>query len=146
MAYTQAKSELCHHIATNLCSAEQILKAIESKTYKHRPDLPGEYVAPSSGLECSIANIWQKVLGIGQVGIHDNFFEIGGTSLKGVQLIAQLRREFDVNIPVVTLFERPTIDSMVRMFGNGEEAVNEYALTSRRRGEKRRAVLRSRRK
>ena len=101
---------------------------------------------PDRGAAATLEGAIQKVLGIGQVGIHDNFFEIGGTSLKGVQLIAQLRREFDVNIPVVTLFERPTIDSMVRMFGNGEEAVNEYALTSRRRGEKRRAVLLSRRK
>jgi len=140
------KSELFHHIATKLCSAEQILNAIESSTYRQRSELAGEYVAPSSGLECSIASIWQKVLGIGQVGIQDNFFEIGGTSLKAVRLIAELRRECNMDIPVVTIFERPTIDSMVKMFGNGEEKIKEHVLTSRTRGERRRAALLSRRK
>lgn len=139
VAYTQVKSELFHHIAVDLCSAEQILKTIESQTHKQRPDAVGKYVAPGNALERSIANIWQNVLGIEKVGIHDNFFEIGGTSLKGIQLIAQLRREFNVNIPVVNLFERPTISSMAKMFqtDKGEEAVT---LASRKRGEMRRTI------
>lgn len=146
VAYTQAKTGLFHHIATNLCSAEQILKIIESQPHKRRPDLSNEYVAPGNGLEHSIASIWQKVLGIEKVGIHDNFFEIGGTSLKGVQLIAQLRREFNVDIPIVSLFEKPTINSMAKMLGNNKdaEAINETTLASRKRGEKRRAKLMSR--
>jgi acyl carrier protein len=94
------------------------LKTIESQTHKQRPDAVGKYVAPGNALERSIANIWQNVLGIEKVGIHDNFFEIGGTSLKGIQLIAQLRREFNVNIPVVNLFERPTISSMAKPVAN----------------------------
>jgi len=139
VAYTQVKSELFHHIAVDLCSAEQILKTIESQTHKQRPDAVGKYVAPGNALERSIANIWQNVLGIEKVGIHDNFFEIGGTSLKGIQLIAQLRREFNVNIPVVNLFERSTISSMAKMFqtNKGEEAVT---LASRKRGEMRRTT------
>ena len=139
VAYTQVKSELFHHIAVDLCSAEQILKTIESQAHKQRPDAVGKYVAPGNALERSIANIWQNVLGIEKVGIHDNFFEIGGTSLKGIQLIAQLRREFNVNIPIVNLFERPTISSMAKMFqtDKGEEAVT---LASRKRGEMRRKI------
>jgi FkbH-like protein len=145
--YTQAKTELFYHIATNLYSAEQILKTIESQPHKQRPNLLVEYVAPGNGLERSIANIWQKVLGIEKVGIHDNFFEIGGTSLKGIQLIAQLRREFNTSIPVASLFERPTISSMAKMFETNKdaEAVDEATLASRKRGEKRRAKLMSRR-
>jgi FkbH-like protein len=139
VAYTQVKSELFHHIAVDLRSAEQILKTIESQTHKQRPDAVGKYVAPGNALERSIAKIWQNVLGIEKVGIHDNFFEIGGTSLKGIQLIAQLQREFNVNIPVVNLFERPTISSMAKMFqtNKGEEAVT---LVSRKRGEMRRTI------
>ena len=145
--YTKTKSEVFHHIATNLYNAEQILNIIESQNYRQRPDVPNIYVPPGNNIECSIANIWQKILCIDRVGIQDNFFEMGGTSLKGVQLIAELRREFNVNIPVVTLFERPTIGALAKMFDNDKNdgVVNRDAIESRTRGEKRREIRRLRR-
>ncbi len=103
--------------------------------------MPGEYVAPGNELERTIANIWQKVLGIEKAGIQDNFFEIGGTSLKGIQLTAQLKRELNVDVSIVSLFESPTISYMARKLGDdkGESAINENILASRKRGKKRRA-------
>ena len=49
------------------------------------------------------------VLGIEQVGLYDNFFDLGGHSLMGTQLISRLRQAFEVNLPLATLFEAPTV-------------------------------------
>jgi FkbH-like protein len=129
------KSELFHDIAAHLNGAEKILKIIESWSHKQRPELPSRYLAPGNEIERSLTNIWQKVLGIDQVGIHDNFFDIGGTSVKGVQLMAYLNRDFKVNIPIVTLFEKPTISSMAALLANGagNRIIDNTNLPSQRR-------------
>jgi acyl carrier protein len=67
------------------------------------------HVPPRSALEETLAEIWTGVLGIERVGVHDNFFEIGGHSLKATQVVAKLRRELQVDLPVRTLFEAPTV-------------------------------------
>jgi aryl carrier-like protein len=88
------------------------------------------------------------VLGLERVGSRDNFFEIGGTSLKGVQLIAQLKQRLGVELSIVNLFESPTVGAMAAMLGtNGSSgaAASEQARASRERGERRRAQ-RSRRR
>ena len=53
--------------------------------------------------------IWAQVLGVERVGIHDNFFELGGHSLLATQVISQLRNAFQVEVPLRTLFEAPTV-------------------------------------
>lgn len=118
VAYTQAKSEVFQHIAFNLCNAEKILKAIESQPYRQRPELTGKYIAPHSELECSIAGIWQKVLGIEKVGIHDDFFEIGGNSLKAVRIFAQIDKMYSKKLPLATLYKAPTIKQLASIISD----------------------------
>jgi acyl transferase domain-containing protein len=74
-----------------------------------RPELETTYVAPRNDLERSIATIWQDLLGIEQVGVHDNFFGLGGHSLLIIQYLSRLRQTFQVEIPIRALFEKPTI-------------------------------------
>ena len=74
-----------------------------------RPALSTDYVAPSDEFEQQIIGSWQQVLGIEQIGIQDNFFELGGHSLMGTQLISRLRHTFQVDLPLATLFEAPTV-------------------------------------
>ncbi len=74
-----------------------------------RPNLRNSYVAPSSELEHKIANLYQEVLGIEQVGIYDNFFELGGNSLIGIQVIAQLRKDLQLELSLRSLFEAPSV-------------------------------------
>ncbi len=77
---------------------------------KHlRPNLKTAYVAPSNEIESKIADRYKELLGIEQVGIHDNFFDLGGHSLIGTQLISQLRKDFQVELSMRLLFEAPTV-------------------------------------
>jgi acyl transferase domain-containing protein/acyl carrier protein len=74
-----------------------------------RRELQTAYVAPRNDLEQSIAAIWQNLLGIEQIGIHDDYFELGGNSLLAIQYLSNLRYTFDVEIPIRSIFEKSTI-------------------------------------
>ena len=74
-----------------------------------RPDLETDYVAPRKPLEQSLAAIWCQLLGIEQVGIHDNFFALGGHSLLAISVYARIAAAFQVSLPLRKLFEAPTI-------------------------------------
>lgn len=76
-----------------------------------RSDLEANYVAPQSEVERTIATVWQEVLHLVRIGIYDNFFEIGGHSLLATQVISRLRKVFQIELSVRTLFEAPTIAS-----------------------------------
>jgi acyl carrier protein len=77
-----------------------------------RPELEGTFVAPNTPVEEMLAGIWAQILGIEQVGIHDNFFELGGHSLLATQVISQVRKAFQVELPPRRLFEAPTVASL----------------------------------
>jgi hypothetical protein len=83
---------------------------------KHpRPELADSYVAPGNALEREIASIWEELLGFEQIGIHDNFFDLGGNSLIGMNLISQLRNALHIaELPSHILFEAPSISAMAR--------------------------------
>lgn len=74
-----------------------------------RPNIATAYAPPTNHTEQKIVEIWQRLLGFDQIGIHDNFFELHGHSLAGMQLIARLRQIFQVNVPLAKLFEGPTV-------------------------------------
>ncbi|BDI19702.1 hypothetical protein ANSO36C_55040 [Nostoc cf. commune SO-36] len=79
-----------------------------------RPELEQVYVAPRSEMERAIARVWQEVLHVDNVGINDNFFDLGGHSLLIVQVNNQLRAIFQQDIPIVTMFQNPTIYSLAQ--------------------------------
>jgi len=66
-------------------------------------------VAPQTAVEQKLAGMWREVLKVGEVGVDQNFFELGGHSLLVLQVMARIRREFDVELGVRTMFEEPTI-------------------------------------
>jgi acyl carrier protein len=96
-----------------------------------RPGMGAEFVAPRSPLEEMLVEIWTDVLGLERVGVHDNFFEVGGHSLNATQVIAQLHEELELELPLRSLFESPTIAelavSVVQKMAEqaGEEALFE---------------------
>jgi acyl carrier protein len=74
-----------------------------------RAAVESTYVAPRSPMEELIAGIWAEVLGLAQISVHDNFFEVGGHSLLATQVMARVRASLQVEVPLRTLFEAPTL-------------------------------------
>jgi acyl-CoA synthetase (AMP-forming)/AMP-acid ligase II/acyl carrier protein len=70
---------------------------------------PAGFQAPRTDTEKAIAAVWADVLGLGSVGVDDNFFEIGGDSLTATQIAATLRQGLGVDIDSVAVFEAPTV-------------------------------------
>nr|AHB38515.1 EpnG [Streptomyces hygroscopicus] len=86
-----------------------------------RDDLAGarNWVEPSDRLERRIAAVWEAVLDLERVGAADNFFDLGGNSLKLATLHARLLKELDREIPVHRLFEFPTVRQLARFLAPG---------------------------
>ncbi|MBK9945446.1 MAG: amino acid adenylation domain-containing protein [Kouleothrix sp.] len=74
-----------------------------------RRNLPTAYVAPRTDTERRIAELWEQLLGVTPIGINDNFFDLGGHSLLAIQLVGQLRAEFQADVSLHGLFETPTV-------------------------------------
>ncbi|MGO4295019.1 amino acid adenylation domain-containing protein [Chitinophaga sp. RAB17] len=71
-----------------------------------------EYVAPRNEIEEKLVLLWEEVLDRKDIGVNDNFFKIGGHSLKGTLLITRIRKIFDVNLSLSVLFNHPTIEGL----------------------------------
>jgi hypothetical protein len=66
-------------------------------------------VSPRNALETSLAKIWSEVMDIESIGIHDNFFDLGGHSLMATRVITRMSRIFHIPFSIQILFEAPTI-------------------------------------
>jgi acyl transferase domain-containing protein len=77
-----------------------------------RPDLATSFIMPATPTQRQVAMVWQEILGIRGVGIHDNFFDLGGDSLVGAKLVARLNRAFTATLPAVVLYEAPTVEAL----------------------------------
>ncbi len=94
-----------------------------------RPELATAFVAPESDLHKQIAATWQQLLGIEPIGIYDDFFDLGGNSLMGTQLISQLRDAFQVELPLRSLFEDPTISGVAKIIEEQQEEQKDSDIT-----------------
>ncbi len=72
----------------------------------------------SSETVTNISQVWMKVLGIGDIAVNDNFFEIGGKSILIPLIIIQLKKEFDMNVSIVDMLQFPTIASLAGHIDN----------------------------
>jgi len=71
-----------------------------------------EYVAPRNPLEETLVRVWAEVLELERVGVHDNFFDLGGHSLQSVQLVARLTAALNRPVSVKAVFQAPTVAEM----------------------------------
>jgi amino acid adenylation domain-containing protein len=74
-----------------------------------------EHAKPRSATEQALVEIWREVLALNQVGIHDNFFDLGGHSLMAVRLFAVMEKQFGKRLPLATLFQAPTVAQLAAM-------------------------------
>jgi amino acid adenylation domain-containing protein len=78
-----------------------------------RPDLGRPYAAPSTPAEHLLAGVWAEVLGVPGIGVHDNFFDLGGNSIRLLAVLAALReRGLDGGLRLVELFRHPTVAAL----------------------------------
>jgi acyl carrier protein len=100
---------------TDNFTVTSFLEVTKTSTETHpRPALSTPYVEPGNEIEQTIASIWQESFGITQVGVEDNFFDLDGNSLLAIQIVTRLRRAFDIELPMTSLFDAPTVSKLAR--------------------------------
>ena len=70
-----------------------------------------EYIAPRTETEKHLAEIWSECLGVGRIGVHDRFMDLGGDSLLAAQLVERIGREWLVDLKLIGFFDHPTVES-----------------------------------
>lgn len=77
-----------------------------------RPALSTAYAPPTDASQAELITLWESLFGINPIGIHDDFFEIGGSSLTVLHLLAEIKKGFDVTIPIELFLQEPTIGNL----------------------------------
>jgi amino acid adenylation domain-containing protein len=108
-----------------------------------RPDLGHRRVAPRSATERRLAEVWRRVLGVEEPGVHDNFFDLGGNSILLLGVLTALRDQGGTELTMVDLFRHPTIAALAARLDRpgGTGAGDDVRDVARRHGQDRRARL-----
>ncbi|WP_259331047.1 phosphopantetheine-binding protein, partial [Bacillus sonorensis] len=80
------------------------------------------YTAPRNLTEMKLAQLWEDVLKSGPVGIHDNFFDRGGHSLKATALVSRIAKEFSVQVALKDVFAHPTVEGLASVIREGTDS------------------------
>src|SRR5262249_15284758 len=91
-------------------------------------DVP--FVGPCNAIEEVLAEIFTEVLKLERGGVDDNFFELGGHSLLATQVISQLRKAFQSDLPLRKIFEAPTVASLAALLVAGESSPGQFEKTA----------------
>ncbi|MEH1900549.1 MAG: aminotransferase class III-fold pyridoxal phosphate-dependent enzyme [Nostoc sp.] len=99
-------------VTSNAKSVDELFETL----VEQMPDaLENTYAASRKKVEKTIADTWQELFGFDNVNIHDNFFDLGGDSLTALQAISLLNKKLDVDIPIESIYEAPTINSLANI-------------------------------
>jgi len=102
-------------------------RALSHRPLEQTPASTASYVAPRTPDEQTLAAIWATALKIEQVSIHDNFFALGGHSLLAVSLLTQIEQQFNLHLPLATLFQSPTIAEFAQLLHSTQESRDLWA-------------------
>jgi len=89
-----------------------------------RADLGIDFAAPRNHVEEMLVGIWADLLGVERVGIHDDFFQLGGHSLLVAKLASRVRQSFHVELPMVEVFKKPTVADLAEAVVRAEKAAD----------------------
>ncbi len=118
--------DLDAQIESSKTAVSDALNSIPSSKKKYRrPQLDSPYAAPCNHMQQTLADIWGDFFGFHGIGIHDDFFELGGDSLKAIILTSHIHRELDIKVAIATLFSKPTIE-MLAEFMQADIAGSDY--------------------
>jgi len=82
---------------------------------EHRIVLENEFIAPRTPTETALAQIWRALLGVEQIGVHENFFAAGGHSLMAVRMVNQIKQQMNFDLPLRMLFQHPSIHELAQI-------------------------------
>jgi acyl transferase domain-containing protein len=99
----------------NVSRASLSLDQTNSGCFLDRTRLTSCYVMPRNSLEMAIAGIWEQLLGISNIGVYDEFTEVGGDSLVGMQLCARIRKLLECEFTIINLYDSPTIAGVAEL-------------------------------
>jgi amino acid adenylation domain-containing protein/FkbH-like protein len=123
----QRKFQQCRRIALELCDVDKIHERIESRLALG-PLNKAKYVAPRTDTERQLCKLWEKLLRVQRVGIEDDFFELGGHSLLAVRLFAQIEKITGRKLPLVTLFQAPTIAQLATVLSQDQASKSQSVI------------------
>jgi oxalate---CoA ligase len=86
--------------------------------------LPGAPTPPATERETELLTLWETIIGVSNIGVTDDFFELGGTSLMAARLVAELARNFAVTLPLATIVDAPTIRQLADRLDHGSQATD----------------------
>jgi acyl carrier protein len=113
------------------------LEPLEPGLRRQRPQLSTPYVEPETPMEQKLAAVWQDFFSIDKVGILDNFFDLGASSLDLVQLSVKFKEAIGKEVPVVSLFRYPMIGPLAKHLDgdNNADILSKEELGKKRAGE-----------
>jgi len=105
------RSERYTRFARDLVSGTAIMEALRAKSLRSR-NLANRLEQPASGTERTLVALWQELLNVEELGVQDDYFALGGTSLVAAQMFAEIRKLFEVKLPLTTILESPSIRAL----------------------------------
>lgn len=99
-----------------------------------REQLKNSFIAPRNMLELRVAEMWEEILNVRPIGMTDNFFDLGGHSILGLRLMARIQKEFDLDLPLSTLFEGGTVLDLVSIIYRGTPRKQTHLVTLEKGG------------
>ena len=113
-------------VATELSTEAGLLRAIaDFRRGRHNRGKTAAYEPPRGNLETQVAAVWSDVLGVARVGRRDDFFSLGGHSLRAVMMLGRINREFHVALPIESVFAQPVLADFVRLITAARPATGE---------------------
>ncbi len=82
-----------------------------------------QFIFSRDTIELQLAQIWSELLNVTPVGVTDNFFDLGGNSILAVRLMTQIQKQFQKNLPLVTLFQSPTISELAHLLRSSTDSI-----------------------
>lgn len=104
--------------------------AAEQRPQRPRPELDSAYVPARTPAQQQLAELWQQLLGLEQVGIQDDFFALGGDSLLLMQIHKKIQQMFNTQLPVVELYNHPTIQRLTEFMAKDHSPAQDQALSA----------------
>jgi thioesterase domain-containing protein len=133
----QGRSARYARLATELTSGPAVTQAMRAAALAARVPAAATTAPARTSTERALVSLWQEILGLGGLGIDDDFFAVGGSSLQAARMIAELAHRRGVSLPLTTIVEAPTIRAFAERVDRGAVDVPNGLVALRRAGERR---------